>query len=95
MPSKSGICIGGPLAGQHRTECGSFFSVMTEPPTNLLIAKEPAPSVSYNFTALTYLYHEVEFDGEVIGLWIPSGGTVAWAIREALETYSMYEDLNQ
>lgn len=91
--TKTGMCVGGPLAGQHKAEHGTFFSVVMEPPIRPLSEKPDLSPVDYHFTTITYIYHELPLGDDVIGLWIPQGGTVAWAIREVLETYSMYEDL--
>jgi len=94
MGRNSGLCIGGPLAGQYLEA--------REPRMSVAVRADPGPlcydklCIEQEATAadrLTYLFHLLPFNEGEIGLWIPEGGSIFWALKEMAETYAMYEDL--
>lgn len=88
-----GLCIGGSLAGQFVTGEGPAIRVSVASPGPLCYDKLCDVTQSAQSASEAYLFHELPFKEGDIGLWIPEGGTIFWAIKEMAETYAMYEDL--
>lgn len=91
MPKFKGIIVGGPLAGQYY-ECLSKHFNACEAEGNCMSISD-ALSSRPRIATTTYIHHSLDVDDQEIGFWIPVGGTVAWALREIIETYANYEDM--
>lgn len=88
-----GLCVGGPLAGQYLTAKAPAQSCQVSEPGPLCYDKLCLSTETINHERHTYLFHELPFNEGNIGLWIPSGGSIFWAIKEMAESYAIYEDL--
>lgn len=95
MTKYHGICVGGPLAGQWVTHSVPTLRCSTSQ-VGYIDCKEVdfdtlcAISDHQHFT---YCFHEFPLVEGTTGFWIPENGTLFWALREIIETYSMYEGL--
>lgn len=95
MTKYHGICVGGPLAGKWMTQLAPLFNV-----PEVQAQYGDCKQVDFDklcaiteVTTVTYQFHILPFPEGALGFWIPQGGGPFWALREIIESYSMYEDL--
>ena len=89
MANTGYLVIGGPLAGEYRSEQGTHFTAFCEPCTlsDALSGKTTRETVTYKLTVIAVI------DFKEVYAWLPIGMTDAQALELLMETYSRYEDL--